>query len=108
MVKPLMQLSLLKERYLVNKSELVDRVAANTAKTKKEAGMMVDAVLKVLSSALENGEKVTLIGFGNFEVRERAARTGRNPQTGKEIQIQASKVPAFRAGKYLKELVNKS
>jgi DNA-binding protein HU-beta len=68
--------------------------------------MVVDSVLNTISEALKNGEKVTLIGFGNFEVRERAARTGRNPQTGEEIQIEASKVPAFKPGKQLKELIN--
>jgi DNA-binding protein HU-beta len=90
----------------MNKTELVEKVAASTGKTKKEAGRVVDAVLNCISSALQAGEKVTLIGFGNFEVRERAARTGRNPQTGEEIQIKASRVPSFKAGKQLKESVN--
>ncbi len=90
----------------MNKTELVERVAESTGKTKKEASMIVDTVLQTISEALKKGEKVTLIGFGNFEVRERAARTGRNPQTGEEIQIEASKVPAFKPGKQLKELVN--
>ncbi|MGA9175118.1 MAG: HU family DNA-binding protein [Thermoactinomyces sp.] len=90
----------------MNKTELVERVAESTGKTKKEAGLIVDSVLQTISEALSKGEKVTLIGFGNFEVRERAARTGRNPQTGEEIEIKASKVPAFKAGKQLKDLVN--
>jgi DNA-binding protein HU-beta len=92
----------------MNKAELVERVAEATGKTKKEAGLVVDTVLQTISEALQNGEKVTLIGFGNFEVKERAARTGRNPQTGEEIQIEASKVPAFKPGKQLKELVNQA
>jgi DNA-binding protein HU-beta len=91
----------------MNKAELIERVAESTGKTKKEAGVLVDTVLQAISEALSNGEKVTLIGFGNFEVKERPARTGRNPQTGEEIQIEASKVPSFRPGKQLKELVNK-
>jgi DNA-binding protein HU-beta len=90
----------------MNKAELIERVAESTGKSKKEAGMVVDAVLQSISEALKKGEKVTLIGFGNFEVRERAARTGRNPQTGEEIHIEASKVPAFRPGKQLKDMVN--
>ncbi|MBA4541785.1 MULTISPECIES: HU family DNA-binding protein [Thermoactinomyces] len=90
----------------MNKTELIERVAESTGKTKKEAGIIVDSVLQTISEALSKGEKVTLIGFGNFEVRERAARTGRNPQTGEEIEIKASKVPAFKAGKQLKDLVN--
>ena len=73
--------------------------------TKKEAGLAVDAVFESIQKSLSDGEKVQLIGFGNFEVRERAARKGRNPQTGKEIDIPASKVPAFKAGKALKDAV---
>jgi DNA-binding protein HU-beta len=90
----------------MNKSELVDRVAEATGKTKKESAQVVEAVLSTIAEALRNGEKVSLVGFGNFEVRERAARTGRNPQTGETIQIEASRVPAFRPGKQLKEAVN--
>ena len=78
----------------MNKTDLINAVAEQADLTKKEAG-----------SALAKGEKVQLIGFGNFEVRERAARKGRNPQTGKEIDIPASKVPAFKAGKALKDAV---
>ncbi|MFC4077418.1 HU family DNA-binding protein [Salinithrix halophila] len=90
----------------MNKTELIDRVSEATGKTKKETTQLVEAVISTISESLQKGEKVSLIGFGNFEVRERAARTGRNPQTGESIQIQASKVPAFKPGKQLKEAVN--
>ncbi|SFS33509.1 HU family DNA-binding protein [Marininema halotolerans] len=90
----------------MNKAELIDQVAESMGKTKKETTLLVEAVLDSISEALRQGEKVSLIGFGNFEVRERAARTGRNPQTGEAIQIEASKVPAFKPGKQLKEAVN--
>ncbi len=90
----------------MNKAELIEQVAQKTGKTKKEASRAVDSVFQVIAEALREGEKVTLIGFGNFEVRERAARKGRNPQTGEEIQIAASKVPAFKPGKQLKDAVN--
>jgi DNA-binding protein HU-beta len=91
----------------VNKTELIAKVAEATEMTKKEATQSVEAVLQSITEALVTGDKVQLIGFGNFEVRERAARKGRNPQTGDEIDIPASKVPAFRPGKQLKEVVNK-
>lgn len=87
----------------VNKTELIAKVAEAADLTKKDAARAVDAVFESISEALRNGEKVQIIGFGNFEVRERAARKGRNPQTGEEINIAASKVPAFRPGKLLKE-----
>ncbi|SFI64943.1 HU family DNA-binding protein [Thermoflavimicrobium dichotomicum] len=90
----------------MNKTELIEKVAESTGKTKKEAALMVDSVFQAIADALKNGEKVTLIGFGNFEVRERAPRTGRNPQTGEPIQIEASKIPSFKAGKQLREAVN--
>ncbi|MDA8352009.1 MAG: HU family DNA-binding protein [Firmicutes bacterium] len=90
----------------MNKTQLIEQVAEMTGKTKKESSQMVEAVLESISEALRKGEKVSLIGFGNFEVRQRAARTGRNPQTGEPIQIEASKVPAFKPGKQLKESVN--
>jgi DNA-binding protein HU-beta len=90
----------------MNKTELVEKVAEKTGKTKKEAGMIVDSVLQTISEALKNGDKVTLIGFGNFEVREYAARKGRNPQTGEEMFIEARKSPDFKPGKQLKELIN--
>nr|WP_024971816.1 HU family DNA-binding protein [Lactiplantibacillus plantarum] len=87
------------------KTELVNNVAAATNLTKKDATAAVDAVFASIQDTLAKGEKVQLIGFGNFEVRERAARKGRNPQTGDEIQIPASKVPAFKPGKALKDAV---
>lgn len=91
----------------MNKTELINKVAEATEMSKKDATKSVEAVLEAITGALRSGEKVQLIGFGNFEVRERAARKGRNPQTGEEIQIPASKVPAFKPGKQLKEEVNK-
>lgn len=90
----------------MNKTDLVNYVASETNLTKKDAAKAVEAVFDGISNTLKSGGKVQLIGFGNFEVRERAARKGRNPQTGEEINIPASKVPAFKAGKALKELVN--
>jgi len=87
----------------MNKTELVTKVAEMTELTKKDATKAVDAVFESISEALQEGDKVQIIGFGNFEVRERAARKGRNPQTGEEIEISASKVPAFKPGKALKE-----
>ena len=90
----------------MNKTELIAQVAETTQKTKKEATLFVDAVLDAIAEALRSGDKVQLIGFGNFEVRERSARKGRNPQTGEEIEIAASKIPAFKPGKQLKEAVN--
>ena len=92
---------------MANKAELVDRVAKKTQLTKKDVSAVVDALFETIQEALQAGEKVQVIGFGNFEVRERAARKGRNPQTGKEIKIKASKVPAFKAGKALKDAVKK-
>jgi DNA-binding protein HU-beta len=89
----------------MNKTEFVNQVAKTAELSQKDASKAVDAVFDAVSEALKNGDKVSLIGFGNFEVRERAARTGRNPQTGEEIQIAAGKVPAFKAGKVLKEAV---
>ena len=90
---------------MANKAELVDRVAKKTQLTKKDVSATVEALFETIQEALKAGEKVQDIGFGNFEVRHRAARKGRNPQTGKEIKIKASKVPAFKAGKALKEAV---
>ena len=89
----------------MNKAELVDQVAKEAEITKKDAGVVVSAVIDKISDALAKGEKVQLIGFGTFEVRERAARKGRNPATGKQINIPASKTPAFKPGKELKETV---
>ena len=90
----------------MNKTELVNAVAESTELSKKDATKAVDAVFDAIQEALQNGDKVQLIGFGNFEVRERSARKGRNPQTGEEIEIAASRVPAFKPGKALKEAVN--
>ena len=92
----------------MNKTELVDAIAAAADITKAQAGRALDAVLESVTETLKKGEKVTLIGFGTFETRERVARTGRNPQTGKEIQIAASTTPAFKAGKKLKDALNAS
>ena len=92
---------------MANKAELVDRVAKKTQLTKKDVSATVEALFETIQEALKAGEKVQVIGFGNFEVRERAARKGRNPQTGKEIKIKASKVPAFKAGKAFKDAVKK-
>ncbi|MBU1192787.1 MAG: HU family DNA-binding protein [Gammaproteobacteria bacterium] len=90
----------------MNKAELIEAVADAAELNKAAATKAVDAVLNSVTEALKKGEQVTLIGFGTFEVRERAARAGRNPQTGAAIEIKASKAPAFKAGKALKDAVN--
>lgn len=90
----------------MNKSELIDAVAASADISKAAAGRALDAVVESVTDALKKGEQVTLIGFGTFSVKERAARTGRNPQTGATINIDAAKVPSFKAGKALKDAVN--
>ncbi len=90
----------------MNKTDLISKVAESAELSKKDATKAVDAVFDAISEALQNGDKVQLVGFGNFEVRERAARKGRNPQTGEEIEIAASKMPAFRPGKSLKDIVS--
>lgn len=89
----------------MTKSDLIDRVAQQTGLTKKDSGRAVEAAFEAIADALAKGEKVQLVGFGSFEVRRRAARKGRNPQTGREIRIAARKVPAFKAGKALKDAV---
>jgi DNA-binding protein HU-beta len=91
----------------MNKAELISKIAEESKLTKKAAETALDAFVTSVEGALQNGEKVQLVGFGTFEVRERAARKGRNPQTKAEIKIPASKAPVFKAGKALKELVNK-
>jgi len=91
----------------MNKAELVAAMAAKTGDTKKAAEASLEAFIAAVKETLKKGEKVQLVGFGSFEVRKRAARKGRNPQTKEEIKIPASKAPVFRAGKQLKELVNK-
>ena len=90
----------------MNKSELIDAVAHSADLTKASAAKAVVGVISAVTEALKNGEQVTLVGFGTFLVREREARTGRNPQTGAEISIAASKLPSFKAGKGLKDAVN--
>ena len=89
----------------MNKSDLVDAVAGRADMSKAEAGRAVDAVLGSVGDALGNGDSVSLVGFGTFSVRHRAARMGRNPQTGATMHIAASKVPGFKAGKALKDKV---
>ena len=89
----------------MNKTELVKVVAEQAELTQKDASKAVDALIETISETLAQGEKIQLIGFGTFEVRDRSARKGRNPQTGEEIEIAASKVPAFKPGKELKEAV---
>ncbi|MGK3722068.1 HU family DNA-binding protein [Priestia megaterium] len=89
----------------MNKTELVDAVATQAELSKQDAKKAVEALFETISNTLAKEEKIQLIGFGTFEVRERAARTGRNPQTGEEMTISASKVPAFKPGKELKAAV---
>jgi DNA-binding protein HU-beta len=91
----------------MNKTELTDAVAEAADMTKADAARALDAVLSTISGTLAKGEQVGVVGFGTFLVRQRAARTGRNPQTGAEIQIAAATVPAFKPGKALKDAVNK-
>ncbi|WP_439327975.1 HU family DNA-binding protein [Lonepinella sp. BR2357] len=94
-------------RYLkMNKTDLIDAIAAEAKLTKKDAKAALEATLTAISGSLKAGDPVQLIGFGTFKVNARKARTGRNPQTGAEIKIKASKVPAFVAGKALKDEVN--
>jgi DNA-binding protein HU-beta len=90
----------------VNKSELIDVIAKQAEISKAAAGRALDAAVAGVMDALKGGDTVTLVGFGSFYVGERAARTGRNPRTGKNIKIKAAKVPKFRAGKGLKDAVN--
>ena len=90
----------------MNKTELIDAVADGANLSKADAGRAVDAVVDAITGSLKSGDSVTMVGFGTFLVRERAARTGRNPQTGSSINIKAAKVPAFKAGKALKDAVN--
>jgi DNA-binding protein HU-beta len=90
----------------VNKQQLIDAAADRAELSKSEMAKALDAVLDTVAEALQTGQKVTLTGFGSFEVRDRAARTARNPQTGETIQVAASRAPAFKAGKALKDAVN--
>jgi len=90
----------------MNKAELIASVAEKAELTKKDAEKAVAALLTTVEGALANGDKVQLVGFGTFEIRARAARKGRNPQTGEEISIAAAKVPVFKAGKALRDAVS--
>ena len=91
----------------MNKSELISAVAEKAALSKKDAESAVTAVLDVISDALAEGEEVRLVGFGSFEVKHRKERTGQNPKTGEKVKIEATKVPAFKPGKALKDVVAK-
>jgi DNA-binding protein HU-beta len=91
----------------MNKEELVQEVSKKAKVTQKEVSEVLSTFIDVVEKTVSKGKKVTLVGFGTFEARKRAARTGRNPQTGKEIKIPAKTVPTFSAGKKFKELVNK-
>jgi len=90
----------------VNKSELIDQIAESADISKTAAGRALEATIDAVAGSLKNGESVSLVGFGTFLVRERAARAGRNPKTGATIQIAAAKVPAFKPGKALKDALN--
>jgi DNA-binding protein HU-beta len=90
----------------MNKGQLIDNIAESADISKAAANRALDAFIDSVTNALVEGDSVSLIGFGSFSVKERAARTGRNPQTGGEIQIPAAKVPAFKAGKSLKDAIN--
>ncbi|EPJ46880.1 MAG: DNA-binding protein HU [Osedax symbiont Rs1] len=91
----------------MNKSELIDAIAASADIPKAAAGRALDATMAAVTDTLTKGESVALVGFGTFSVKERAARTGRNPQTGEPIQIKAATLPTFKPGKALKDAVNK-
>jgi len=97
---------ILEEEYNMNKTELVAAIAEKAQLSKKDAEAALNAFTGVVAEELKKGEKIQLVGFGTFEVSERAARTGRNPQTGAEMKIAASKAPKFKAGKALKDSVN--
>ncbi|MFC0117002.1 MULTISPECIES: nucleoid-associated protein HU-beta [Pseudoalteromonas] len=90
----------------MNKSQLIDQIAADADISKAAAGRALDSFIESVTGALKAGDSVALVGFGTFSVRERAARSGRNPQTGETIQIAAANIPSFKAGKALKDAVN--
>ena len=90
----------------MNKTDLINKIADHAELTKADAGRALDAVMDQIKRALKKGEDVSLVGFGTFVVRKRAARTGRNPRTGQQIKIKASKNPSFKAGKALKDAIN--
>ena len=91
----------------MNKSELIDAMADSSGLTTADAGRALDSFLGAVTSALSKGDSVALVGFGTYSVKERAERKGRNPQSGEEITIKAAKIPSFKAGKSLKDAVNK-
>ena len=90
----------------MNKQELIDNIATAASISKAEAGRALDSMTDSIADSLKKGDSVVLVGFGTFSIRDRAARMGRNPQTGESIQISAARVPAFKAGKALKDAVN--
>jgi len=90
----------------MNKSEFIDAVAAAAGLTKADAGKAIDGVVSTVTDVLKKGDSITLVGFGTFETRHRKARVGRNPRTGEALQIAASNIPSFKAGKALKDAVN--
>lgn len=90
----------------MNKSELIDAISESAGLSKLDAGRALDSAMEAIKNALKEGDMVTLVGFGSFYTGERAARTGRNPRTGADIEIEAAKVPKFRPGKALKDAVN--
>lgn len=95
-----------REELRVNKAELVDAIAESADLSKASAARALDAMIDALTDAMKKGDTVSLVGFGTFSVKDRAARTGRNPRTGEEIKIAAAKVPGFKPGKTLKDAVN--
>ena len=90
----------------MNKSDLIDSIATESGLTKADATKALDGTMEAIKKALKSGETVSLVGFGTFAVKDRAARTGRNPKTGEPLQIKASRIPSFKAGKGLKDQVN--
>lgn len=90
----------------MNRKELIDALATKTGSSKADADHAISALLEIISDTLKKGDSLSLVGFGTFEVRSRAARTGRNPKTGEELKIKAAKAPAFKAGATLKAAVN--
>ncbi|MBP9155929.1 MAG: HU family DNA-binding protein [Xanthomonadales bacterium] len=90
----------------MNKADIVSAIADHAELSKADSGRALDAMIEVVKKALKKGDSVSLVGFGTFAVRKRAARTGRNPRTGATIKIKASKIPAFKAGKALKDAIN--
>ena len=91
----------------MNKSELITAISEHANLSKADAGRGLDALIKTIETTLKTGDSITLVGFGSFDVKDRAERTGRNPQTGQEITIAAAKTPSFKPGKALKDAVNR-